>query len=512
MEAALKHHLSNLDVAIVSGTSRYPVDPPFHPPQPYPEFASDDNQTDPNNQVYVMVRECFRLLRLDEANFGRTEWNPLGALISPGDRVLIKPNFVLHFNAGGGPLDAVVTHASVIRPIVDYVVLALQHEGEITIGDSPQMNCDWTRLQRATGMDHLASYLQRVCDHRGIKFQVVDFRDEQTFYKHGIVWNRKPLGNGASPVRVRLGPESFMESIDSTRLYGADYCRGKTVRAHSGHRHEYLIARPVLSSDVVISVPKLKVHRKVGTTLNLKNIVGINADKNHLAHYRIGSPTEGGDEFSNPAWDDRAERILSDLLLGSNRPSGKYPFLAWRGVRKLFRMLKPTGTRSSAFSYGNWHGNDTAWRMVLDLNRILLFADSEGTLLSAPARRYFSVIDGVVGGEGEGPLHPDAYTSGVLLAGFNPVAVDWAATRLMGFDPTDIPLYLHAVKQMSEFVSGFAIEDVHVKSNVEAWENMLTSDDVMMSFRAPAGWRGQIERYELAQTAPAPAATDLLSQ
>lgn len=512
-EAALKHQLDNLEVAVAAGSKVYPTAPPFHPPESYPELPYGEGHIDPSNQAYAMVRECFRLLRLDESNLGRREWNPLGAVVSPGDRVLIKPNFVLHFNAGKGPLDAVVTHPSIIRAVIDYVVIALQHAGEIVVGDSPQMNCDWNRLHNATGMDGVVRYLEPLCAERGIKFQLVDFREEQTYYKHGIVWKRTPVGNGASRVRVSLGQESFMEAIDSTRLYGADYSRGETVRAHTGHRHQYFIAPAVLSCDVVISLPKLKVHRKVGTTLNLKNMVGINADKNHLAHYRVGSTHEGGDEFSNPAWDDRAERLLSDLFLGTHWQSGKYPFLAWRALRKLLRTLKPA-SKGSGFAYGNWHGNDTAWRMVLDLNRILLFADRDGFLGSKPARRYFSVIDGLVGGEGEGPLHPDPCPSGVVLAGFNPLAVDWTATRLMGFDPAVMPLYVNAAKQMSEWVEGFTIKDCVVRSNNQVCESILRGDDLFMSFRAPAGWRGQIERYEIgnASTVPAVADPSALSQ
>src|SRR5262249_27677851 len=189
------------------------------------------------------------------------------------------------------------------------------------------------KLSQSLGLDRLAEYLRPLCASRGIEFQVVDFRGEQAFYKHGIVWNRKRLAIGNAAIHVGLGKESFMESIDNTRLYGADYNRGQTVQAHAGHRHEYMIASAVLSSDVVISVPKLKVHRKVGTTLNLKNMVGINCDKNHLAHYRVGSPATGGDEFSSPRWDDRAERRLSDALLGGGSWSGKYLFLAWRALR-----------------------------------------------------------------------------------------------------------------------------------------------------------------------------------
>jgi uncharacterized protein (DUF362 family) len=507
MEVTLKHLLDNLDVAIASGASRYSADPPFHPAESYPEAPYATQDIDPRNQVYAMVRECFRFLQLDKGNFGRPEWNPLGTLISPGDRVLIKPNFVLHFNAGKGPLDAVVTHPSVIRAVIDYVVIALKQKGEVVVGDSPQMNCDWASLHKATGMERLASFLREQCNQRGIKFELVDFRNEQTYYKHGIVWNRKPLGNGTSPARVSLGTESFMEAIDNTRLYGADYRRSETVRAHAGHRHEYLIAPPVLSSNVVISIPKLKVHRKVGTTLNLKNMVGINSDKNHLAHYRVGSQHKGGDEFSNPGWDDRVERLFSDVFLGINGRSGKYPFLAWRAFRKLLRRIKPVNT-GSAFAFGNWHGNDTAWRMVLDLNRILLCADRHGNLQPEPSRRYFSVIDGIIGGEGEGPLHPDAYESGVVLAGFNPVAVDWAATRLMGFDPAEIPLYQNAIKQMSQWVEGFAINQCRIRSDSN-WESLLESDDVIMSFRAPAGWRGQIERYEMDNQTPPCITNDL---
>lgn len=494
MRFVLKSLLANLDVGLVSGDGRYPSGAPFHPPELYPEYPHEERDTDPTNQVYTMVRDSFRLLGMDKANFGRPEWNPLGGLISSGQRVLIKPNFVLHFNAGQGPLDAVITHPSVIRGICDYVVIALRGAGELVVGDAPQMNCDFARLCQASGMDILAAYLESACARRGIALRLVDFRKEQTRYKHGIVWERKALNNGDS-VRVGLGENSSMEDIDGRLLYGADYSRRETVQAHEGHRHEYVVARSVLSSDVVISVPKLKVHRKVGATLNLKNIVGINTDKNHLAHYRVGSPAGGGDEFSDPRWQDRTERVLSDYLLGRSWRFGRYPFLAWRAFRKALGYFSPDSARP-AFSYGNWYGNDTAWRMVLDLNRILLFADAEGRLQDLPPRKYFSVIDGVIGGEGEGPLHPAAYPSGVVLAGFNPVAVDWVAARLMGFDAARIPLYRHSLAQMREWVPDFAIEGIRVLSNVPSWEAIMKTREAIFNFRASAGWRGQIELQE----------------
>jgi uncharacterized protein (DUF362 family) len=510
----LTHLLNNLAVSIVSGASSYPDAPPFHPPEKYPEYPHEENDACAVNEVYAMVRKALLLLEMDGANIGSPAWNPLGEIISPGDRVLIKPNFVLHYNAGGGPLEAVVTHPSVIRAIVDYAIIALKGDGEIIIGDAPQMNCDMAALYRATGMDRLMDFLEERCARRGIRIRAIDFRQEQTFYRYGIVWERKPLGNGASrPVRVSLGGDSFMEDIDTSRLYGADYCRRETVEAHLSHRHEYVISSAVLSSDVVISMPKLKVHRKVGVTLNLKNMVGINTDKNHLAHYRVGPPEKGGDEFSSPRWDDRAERLLSDLLLGTSWRFGKYPFAAWKAMRKLLNRIQAHGA-GPAFTYGNWHGNDTAWRMVLDLNRVLLYANAEGRLETSPARRYFSVIDGVIGGEGEGPLHPSPYRSGAVLAGFNPLAVDWVAARLMGIAPDRVQMYSNALDQMRGWIPGFGIERCSVRSNKQEWQNILNSDQLIYRFRVPAGWRGRIELYEADadMSDSPPASSNMISQ
>ena len=58
--------------------------------------------------------------------------------------------------------------------------------------------------------------------------------------------------------------------------------------------HEYLISRSAMDADVFINLPKLKTHKKVGVTLSLKNLVGINGDKNYLPHFCIGTPAEGG--------------------------------------------------------------------------------------------------------------------------------------------------------------------------------------------------------------------------
>ena len=47
---------------------------------------------------------------------------------------------------------------------------------------------------------------------------------------------------------------------------------------------------------------------------------------------------------------------------------------------------------------------------------------------------YLTVVDGIIAGEGNGPMSPDPKACGVIIAGTHPVAVDCAAATLMGFD------------------------------------------------------------------------------
>ena len=52
-----------------------------------------------------------------------------------------------------------------------------------------------------------------------------------------------------------------------------------------------------MEADVFINIPKLKTHKKVGLTCALKNLVGINANKNWLPHHTEGTTDRGGDQF-----------------------------------------------------------------------------------------------------------------------------------------------------------------------------------------------------------------------
>ena len=83
--------------------------------------------------------------------------------------------------------------------------------------------------------------------------------------------------------------------------------------------------------------------------------------------------------------------------------------------------------------------------MALDLNRALLFANRDGTLRTASEpKRYFCIVDGIIGGQGNGPTDPVPVFSNVLIAGGNPAEVDAVAARVMGFDIERLPIVSRA--------------------------------------------------------------------
>src|SRR5690606_22351283 len=93
---------------------------------------------------------------------------------------------------------------------------------------------------------------------------------------------------------------------------------------------------------------------------------------------------------------------------------------------------------------GNWWGNDTIWRTVIDLNKVFYLGDRSG-VLGHPARRVLNVYDGIVAGEGNGPMAPDARPIGLLAAAVDGVAADAVITWILGFDWRLIPVLARAV-------------------------------------------------------------------
>ncbi|MGF7184385.1 uncharacterized protein (DUF362 family)/NAD-dependent dihydropyrimidine dehydrogenase PreA subunit [Desulfitispora alkaliphila] len=64
--------------------------------------------------------------------------------------------------------------------------------------------------------------------------------------------------------------------------------------------------------------------------------------------------------------------------------------------------------------------------------------------LALATKPCFHLVDGVVGMEGEGPSGGKPKDLGVLIAGFNPFAVDAVAVKVAGIDPLSVPTVVRA--------------------------------------------------------------------
>jgi uncharacterized protein (DUF362 family) len=468
--------------------------PPWHPGEAFPELGG---KAVPNsaagNPVYAAVRDSLRALGLDAGHFGSDAWNPLGELVQPGARVVLKPNFIRHWNPSpGGSLDSVVTHGSLLRAMADYAFLAAGASGSVVVAEAPQHDCDWSEISRSAGLDELVGHY---AESWGRELEVIDLRRETVRYEDAVIVERRELPGDPRGYRlVDLGSRSAFEGsrLDARRFRGADYDAQPTTEHHSDGHHRYLLSETVLGADLVVNLPKLKTHKKTGVTLALKNLVGINGDKNLLPHHCVGPETEGGDEFPGDHVVDRARSMATEVARGLlKRGLGT-------GLARRVRLLEKWLRGDDFVRAGNWWGNRTTWRMCLDLNRIFYYSDASGEHWDAPApvRRALTVCDGIVAGEGEGPLSPDDRPLGVVLAAIDPVALDLAALRLMGFDE-------HLVPKIWEAISGDGLRVTAVRSagDVRVFEALDTGIEerglqelaAAVPFRAHSGWRGHVE-------------------
>lgn len=381
-------------------------------------------------QVNRAMDEIFRSLGMDPVN-------PFTEMVRPGNRVFIKPNWVASRWRASCPhvdnLYCVITHPAVIEALADRVALALRGKGEIIIADNPSIDADFDELMRFTGIRRLEGKYDVPC--RIYDLRPLVCKDLKDYGKRDKMVPQP--GDPTGEVEINLGRESLFYGVDSTLFRGVFDEREETVASHTGETQLYTIAKSLYDADVYISVPKLKTHQKVGVTLNLKGQVGAMTRKNQLVHWRIGSPETGGDEYPD--------------------------------LESLKRAQQSKVTHRGAHP-----GNDTIWRMVVDLYKCLLKKE----------RKYFTVIDGILAGEGQGPFCPTSKHANVLIGGNDFLRTDIVATRYMGINPIQI-------RYLDYFIREWNIDlgRISVYLRGERQDDFFARNMSYADFEVPAVWR-----------------------
>jgi hypothetical protein len=333
---------------------------------------------------------------------------------------------------------------------------------------------------------------ERLSRTHGIPCRIADFR--RTVLEGG-----RPGGSKREGIRDEsdyclfdLGRDSLLEQLAVSNGNGfrvTMYNPDLLSRTHGPGRHRYLIARELIEADAVINLPKLKSHKKSGITGALKNLVGINGNKEFLPHHRKGGAAEGGDCYEGRSW---LKRRAEDLLDAANRrDGGALQAMLVRSAEVAASVSRRAGGDDNL--EGAWYGNDTVWRMCLDLQRILRYGRTDATLAATPQRVVVSITDAIVGGEGEGPLANTPVPSGFITGSLSAAAAEWVHARLMGFDPEAVPLVREAFGSFTYPLVSFAPSQIAVRIGRES----LPAGDVYplegRRFLAPEGWRGHCE-------------------
>jgi uncharacterized protein (DUF362 family) len=397
-----------------------------------------------------MDTEIFQLTSYEEVSLDRPLFQTLAQRIREGlkgttsPKIVIKPNWIQESHeAQPDTWIPVITNPALICLVLEAIAQVTEGKAQVCICDAPHTYASFRAITERGGLRHLLQAFHARWPN--ISVEILDLRREVWVREEGVITQR--LDNPKDPrgyARLNLGRDSlFFLHPGEGKYYGADY-DSKVVNAHhTGEIQEYLIAGTPLIYDLFINLPKMKTHKKTGITCSLKNLVGINGDKNWLPHHTEGCQRNHGDEFPDMKVTQRVEQMGKRFGM---QLSLKVPVLgSWvfRKARKAGKQI--IGDSDVVIRNGNWAGNDTCWRMVLDLNRCLLYGLPNGEWREdGSTKPYLSIVDGIVGGEGNGPLCPDPLLAGVVLVGNCAAEVDAAAAVLMGFDPAALPVVSEA--------------------------------------------------------------------
>jgi len=383
-------------------------------------------------------------------------------------KVLLKPNWVKH-NQQIQDEVCLRTNENFIMCVIE--VILSKKPKSIIIGDAPIQGCDWRKMLS----DSFYQFVDYHSKKNAVPIIIKDFR-RVTFdpQSNKLEEERKSI---EEYVIFDLKDKSYLEPISdfNNKFRVTQYDPSKLAESHTVGTHKYCITKELFDADIVFSLPKIKTHQKTGITNALKNLVGLNGDKDYLPHHRIGGLNDGGDCYPGK----NILRKNSELLLdkaNKNKGNIKYKLYS-RFASLLWKISFPSPEHQIA---AGWYGNDTTWRMVMDLNRIALFGKEDGTLSDVKQRQIYSLCDGIIGGQGNGPLEPVPLELGIIMLSNNNFLADIVAGELMKMKIEKIYLLSAANKTLEN--DNYRIE---INNEIISFKDLSNySIDTLM----PPGW------------------------
>ena len=229
---------------------------------------------------------------------------------------------------------------------------------------------------------------------------------------------RLVIDAGAKKVFIADAPSEKMPALEVFKILGYDEVARKTgaelidlnrppfmrvAVPQGGLAYDgYLYSEILTQVDVLISIAKLKTHLPMGVTLGIKNMLGM------VPHYPVRGFTR---------WSFHARIDLGKAL--KELPND----VLWED---FFRNCINKGSALLCFD------DDRLCRTIVDL------------ALTTPAS--LTLIDGVIGMEGNGPWRGTPIEAGLIVAGYDTLGTDVVGAKLMGFHFDEIGYFKYAKK------------------------------------------------------------------
>jgi uncharacterized protein (DUF362 family) len=276
------------------------------------------------------------------------------------------------------------------------------------------------------------AYDQRVYDimHRLLRGLVGDVRGKRVLLKPNLVEFEPGTCINTHPIVVHAALEAF-------RALGAASVR---IAEGPGHRRNTLDLAE--AAGYFQTVPKFEDYF---VDLNLDEVTRVHPVQQFSRIKKIYLPNTA---------------LGADLLVSVAKMKTHH----WTGATLSMKNL--FGTVPGAI-YG-WPKNVLHWSGI----------DESVADLHLAYRNHFSIVDGIVGMEGNGPIQGTPKTAGVLVAGADPAAVDATCCRIMKIDPFKIH-YLRLVSGDK----GTQITERNIRQIGETVESVTTPFELIPEFR-----------------------------
>lgn len=250
---------------------------------------------------------------------------------------------------------------------------------------------------------HASSYEKNLSDllRQGLKNYNLNLSGKNVVLKPNLVEYNSARTINTNPILIAA-------AIDAFRSLGA---KEVLVADGPGHQRDTEMLLELSGLDEVVKTQKTKF-----VDLNLDNIHRVPTATQYTTLQELWLP----------------ETILNaDLVVSMPKMKTHH----WAGVtlslKNLFGVIP-------SIHYG-WPKNVLHWNGINES-----IAD-----IATTVKPGFTIIDGIEGMEGNGPLHGETVNSQVIVLSDNLPAADSTATRLMGLDPTRI-VHLNYMRQLGE--------------------------------------------------------------